>query len=184
MVRGKRNGLTSTECSVKMCRFLTLSSPYWKLSYHNATQSECAHRLRCLSQKNQSERIDASSKLKMYCCCRKMLLLFRQYFPAVGSAEQDCRYIFNNVAVAKSRTFSISFFSAVGSSFHRNKIVATFFSNVACPQYLLEGLNKRHKLLLLLAWNNIMTNLQTIISLSSIFTRTSTHSPPALLRAV
>ena len=78
----------------------------------------------------------------------------------------------------------LSVFSAVGSLFHQNKIVATFFSNVACPQYLLEGLNKRHKLLLLLAWNNIMTNLQTIISLGSIFTRTSTHSPTALLRAV
>ena len=46
MVKGKRNGLTSTECSVKICRFLPLSSPYWKWSYHNATQSECAHRLR------------------------------------------------------------------------------------------------------------------------------------------
>lgn len=101
MVKGKRNGLTFTECSVKMCRFLTLSSPYWKWSYHNATQSECAHRLRCLSQKNQSVRIVASSKLKMYCRCRKMLLLFRQYFPAVGS---------NNVAFAKSRTFLSVFF--------------------------------------------------------------------------
>ena len=43
--RKKRNGLTSTECSVKTCQFLPLSSPYWKWSYHNATQSECAHRL-------------------------------------------------------------------------------------------------------------------------------------------
>ena len=45
MVKRKRNGLTSTECSVKICRFLPLSSPYWKWSYHNATQSECARRL-------------------------------------------------------------------------------------------------------------------------------------------
>ena len=29
MVKRKRNGLTSTECSVKICRFLPLSSPYW-----------------------------------------------------------------------------------------------------------------------------------------------------------
>ena len=183
-MKGKRNGLTSTECSVKMCRFLTLSSPYWKWSYHNATQSECAHRLRCLSQKNQSERTVASSKLKIYCRCRKMLLLFRQYFPAVGSAEQDCRYIFKNVAVAKNRTFSVSFFRRLVHRFIGTRLSPHFFSNVACPQYLLEGLNKRHKLLLLLAWNNIMTNLQTIISLSFIFTRTSTHSPTALLRAV
>ena len=47
MVKGKRNGLTSTECYVKICRFLPLSSPYWKWSYHNATQSECAQRLVC-----------------------------------------------------------------------------------------------------------------------------------------
>ena len=40
---GKRNGLTFTECSVKVCRFLLLS--YRKWSYHNAMQSECAHRL-------------------------------------------------------------------------------------------------------------------------------------------
>ena len=45
MVKGKRNGLTFTECSVKICRILLLSPPYWKWSYHNATQSECAHRL-------------------------------------------------------------------------------------------------------------------------------------------
>ena len=45
MVKGKRNGLTFTECSVKICRILLLSPPYWKRSYHNATQSECAHRL-------------------------------------------------------------------------------------------------------------------------------------------
>ena len=45
MVKGKRNGLTFTECSVKICRFLLFSPPYWKWSYHNATQSECAHRL-------------------------------------------------------------------------------------------------------------------------------------------
>ena len=45
MVKGKRNGLTLTECSVKICQFLLLSPPYWKWSYHNATQSECAHRL-------------------------------------------------------------------------------------------------------------------------------------------
>ena len=45
-VKGKQNGLTFTECSVKVCRFLLLSPPYWKWSYHNATQSECAHRLR------------------------------------------------------------------------------------------------------------------------------------------
>ena len=45
MVKGKKNGLTFTECSVKICRILLLSPPYWKWSYHNATQSECAHRL-------------------------------------------------------------------------------------------------------------------------------------------
>ena len=45
MVKGKRNGLTFTERSVKICRFLLFSPPYWKWSYHNATQSECAHRL-------------------------------------------------------------------------------------------------------------------------------------------
>ena len=45
MVKGKMNGLTFTECSVKVCRFLLFSPPYWKWSYHNAMQSECAHRL-------------------------------------------------------------------------------------------------------------------------------------------
>ena len=45
MVKGKRNGLTFTECSVKICRILQLWPPYWKWSYHNATQSDCAHRL-------------------------------------------------------------------------------------------------------------------------------------------
>ena len=45
MVKGKRNGLTFTECSVKICRILLLSPPCWKWSYHNATQSECSHRL-------------------------------------------------------------------------------------------------------------------------------------------
>ena len=44
-MKGKRNGLTFTECSVKICWILLLSSPYWKWSYHNATQSECTHRL-------------------------------------------------------------------------------------------------------------------------------------------
>ena len=131
MVKGKRNDLTSTECSVKICRFLPLSSPYWKWSYHNATQSECAHRLRCLSQKNQSVRIVASSKLKMYCRCRKMLLLFRQYFPAVGSAEQDCCYIFINVAVAKSRTFSVSFF---------RRLVHRFIGTRLSPHFLAMSL--------------------------------------------
>ena len=43
MVKEKRNGLTFTECSVKIFRFLLLTPPYWKWSYHNATQSECAH---------------------------------------------------------------------------------------------------------------------------------------------
>ena len=37
-VKGKQNGLTFTECSVKVCRFLLLSPPYWKWSYHNATR--------------------------------------------------------------------------------------------------------------------------------------------------
>ena len=41
----KRSDLTFTECSVKICRFLPLSPPYWKWSYHNARQSEYAHRL-------------------------------------------------------------------------------------------------------------------------------------------
>ena len=41
----KRNGLTFTEFPVNICRILLLSPPYWKWSYHNATQSECAHRL-------------------------------------------------------------------------------------------------------------------------------------------
>ena len=45
MVKGNRNGLTFTECSVKICRFLMLSPPYWKWSYHNATQSECSYHL-------------------------------------------------------------------------------------------------------------------------------------------
>ena len=45
MVKGKRNGLAFTECSVKICWILLLSPPYWKWSYHNAMQSECAHRL-------------------------------------------------------------------------------------------------------------------------------------------
>ena len=45
MVKGKKNGLTFTECSVKVCWILLLSPPYWKWSYHNATQSKCAHRL-------------------------------------------------------------------------------------------------------------------------------------------
>ena len=49
MVKGKGNGLTSTDYSVKICRVLPLSSPYWKWSYHNAMQSECAHRLRSSS---------------------------------------------------------------------------------------------------------------------------------------
>ena len=133
MVKGKRNGLTSTECSVKMCRFLTLLSPYWKWSYHNATQSECAHGLRCLSQKNQSKRTVASSKLKMYCRCRKMLLLFRQYFPAVGSAEQDCRYILNNVAVAKSRTFSVSFFRRSVHRFIGTRLSSHFLAMSLVP---------------------------------------------------
>ena len=43
MVKGKKNGLTFTECSVKVCWILLLSPPYWKWSYHNATRSECAH---------------------------------------------------------------------------------------------------------------------------------------------
>ena len=42
-MKGKRSGLTFIECSVKICRFLPLSPPYH--SYHNAKQSECAHRL-------------------------------------------------------------------------------------------------------------------------------------------
>ena len=37
-MRGERNCSTFTECSVKICRFLPLSSPYW-------TPSEYAHRL-------------------------------------------------------------------------------------------------------------------------------------------
>ena len=43
----KKNGLTSTECSVKIYLFLPLSSPYWKWSHHNATHSKCAHHLTC-----------------------------------------------------------------------------------------------------------------------------------------
>ena len=39
MVKEKRNDLTSTECSVKICRFRPLSLPY----RHNATQSEYGH---------------------------------------------------------------------------------------------------------------------------------------------
>ena len=45
MVKGKRNGLTFTECLVKICRFLLLPPSFRKWSYHNTTQSECAHRL-------------------------------------------------------------------------------------------------------------------------------------------
>ena len=45
MLKRKRNGLSFTECSVKICRILLLSPPYWNWNYHNATQSECAHRL-------------------------------------------------------------------------------------------------------------------------------------------
>ena len=45
MVKGKRNSLFFTEYPVKICWFLPLSAPYSKWSYHNAMQSECAHRL-------------------------------------------------------------------------------------------------------------------------------------------
>ena len=45
MVKGKRNSLFFTEYPVKICWFLPLSAPCSKWSYHNAMQSECAHRL-------------------------------------------------------------------------------------------------------------------------------------------
>ena len=39
------SGLTFTECSVKVCRFLLLSPLHWKWSHHDVMQLECAHRL-------------------------------------------------------------------------------------------------------------------------------------------
>ena len=71
MVKGKRNGLTSTECSVKICRILPLSPPYWKWSYHNATQSECAHRLVEINNKWQRVKIHLSRVVSRDFWCKQ-----------------------------------------------------------------------------------------------------------------
>ena len=76
------------------------------------------------------QNIEAGKSQKSHAVLVTMFLSEKSQRKNVASwkLKVDCR----------SRKMSLLFCQFL--SFHRNKIVATFFSNVACRQYLLEGL--------------------------------------------
>ena len=90
MAKGKRNGLTFTECSVKICRSLPFSPPCWKWTYHNATQSECAHHLISTRTHTQPWRVfqlNLSSQQSHETGCRyltRSLHAFHCQFPSLS----------------------------------------------------------------------------------------------------
>ena len=53
---------------------------------------------------------------------------------------KKCRFVEIKSGLSQSQNVAPFLPVFVGCPVHRNKIVATFFSNVACRQYLLEGL--------------------------------------------
>ena len=95
LVKEKRNGLTFTVCSVKIFRFLLLSPPYWKWSYHNATQSECAHWI-AYSEIRQKEVISGRfpiTKSELPRCCARDKALFCIFDPH-DSVETNIYLVF------------------------------------------------------------------------------------------